>query len=100
VPFCADTPDGTLLAIRVIPRAGKTHVAGIRDGALLVRVSAPPVEGAANDALLEFLADELRVPRRSVRLTGGNRSRRKRVLVTGMNAAALRAALSLRGKHA
>jgi hypothetical protein len=93
VPFCAETPDGVLLTIRVIPRARKTQLAGIRDGALVVKVSTPPVEGAANDTLLAFLADQLHLPRRAVRLVGGDRSRQKRVAVAGVTAAAVRAAV-------
>jgi uncharacterized protein len=69
----------------VIPRAGNTALAGERDGRLLVRLSAPPVEGAANDALVEFLAKTLGVPRRSVRLVAGTRSRQKRVAVEGLS---------------
>lgn len=53
---------------------------------MLVRVAAPPVEGAANDALITFLADLLRVPRRNIRLIRGERSRRKRIAVAGVNA--------------
>ncbi|MBW8861369.1 MAG: DUF167 domain-containing protein, partial [Acidobacteria bacterium] len=48
------TAAGVELTVRVIPRARKTEISGERDGALVVRVAAPPVEGAANDALVEF----------------------------------------------
>ena len=97
MPYCIDTPDGVFLAVRVIPRAKKTDIAGTRpdvDGdALLVRLSAPPVDGAANDALVEFLAARLNVPRRDVRIVAGERGRRKRVAIAGMTAARVRAAL-------
>jgi uncharacterized protein (TIGR00251 family) len=97
VPYCVETPDGVLLAVRVIPRAKKTELAGTRPGAdgaaLLVRLVAPPVEGAANDALVEFLATRLQVPRRAVRIVGGERGRRKRVMVAGVTADRVRAAL-------
>ncbi|PYR58787.1 MAG: hypothetical protein DMF91_16325, partial [Acidobacteria bacterium] len=63
--FCVSTADGVILAVRVIPRARKSEIAGTRDGALLVRLAAPPVEGAANDALIEFLAKRLGAPRRA-----------------------------------
>jgi len=72
------------LVIRVIPRARKTELAGERDGALLVRLAAPPVEGAANDALVDFLASTLHVPRRRIRIVAGERSRHKRVAIDGM----------------
>ncbi len=55
----------------------------MRDNALLVRLAAPPVEGAANDALIAFLADRLRVPRRAVQIVSGERGRQKRVAVAG-----------------
>jgi len=75
---------GTLLDVRVIPRASRSAVAGVRDGALLVRLAAPPVDGEANAALIALLADALGVPRRDLALVGGERARRKRVKVSGM----------------
>jgi uncharacterized protein (TIGR00251 family) len=68
---------------RVIPRAKTTELAGTRDGAIVVRVAAPPVEGAANDALIELLADRLHLPRRNIRIVGGETGRRKRIEITG-----------------
>ena len=76
----------TVLDIRVIPRAHKTAAAGERDGALLVRLAAPPIEGAANAALVDFLASALDLPRRNIRIVSGERSRRKRVAIAGMTA--------------
>ena len=78
----------------MIPRAGRTEFAGERDGALLVRLAAPPVEGAANAALVDFLATALDLPRRSIRIVSGERSRRKRVAIAGMTAEQVRAILS------
>jgi uncharacterized protein len=78
------TPSGVEITVRVIPRARQTGCAGERDGALLIRLAAPPVEGAANDSLVGFLAEALQIPRRSVRITSGERSRRKRVVVQGL----------------
>jgi uncharacterized protein (TIGR00251 family) len=75
-----------MLAVRVIPRARKTEIAGTREDALVVRLAAPPVEGAANDALIEFLADRLHVARRAVRIVSGERGRQKRVAVSGVTA--------------
>lgn len=80
--------------VRVIPRAGRTQLAGERDGRLLVRLAAPPVEGAANDALIVFLAEILDVPRRAIRIVAGERGRQKRVAVDGVNAALARARLA------
>ena len=68
-------------SIRVTPRASANAVGGARDGALLVRVTAPPVEGKANDAVVEVLAEALDVPRGEVRLEQGAATRTKRVSV-------------------
>jgi uncharacterized protein (TIGR00251 family) len=87
------TPTGVILDVRVIPRAKKTQVGGVRDDALVVRLAAPPVEGAANAALIEFLADTLRLPRHAIQILSGERGRRKRVAIAGVTAAAVRAAL-------
>ena len=83
-----------ILAVRVIPRARKSEIAGTRDGALLVRLAAPPVEGAANDALIEFLAKRLGAPRRAVRIVSGERGRQKRVAIAGVKAEQVLALLS------
>ena len=82
--LCVETADGVVIAVRVIPRAGKHEIAGIRGGALLVRLAAPPVEGAANDALIAFLAGRLRVPRRALRIVSGEHGRQKRVAIDGV----------------
>ncbi len=68
----------------MIPRAKKTEMAGTREGALLVRLAAPPVEGAANDALIEFLSKLFDLPRRAIRLVSGDKSRTKRVAIEGL----------------
>ena len=71
----------------MIPRAGRTGFAGLRDGALLVRLAAAPVDGAANDELVALLAKALRIPKRDVTIVSGERSRSKRVRVAGWDAA-------------
>jgi uncharacterized protein (TIGR00251 family) len=81
------TPDGIIINVRVVPRAGKAGPSGVRGGALLVRLHAPPVEGAANAELVEVLAATLGVPKRAVAIVAGERSRQKRVQVTGVDAA-------------
>lgn len=80
--------------MRVIPRAGRTVAAGWRGDALLVRLAAAPVEGAANEALIAFLADALGCPRRSITIAHGEKSRDKRVRVEGFEAAELQRRLS------
>ena len=83
--------DGERLSfmIRVTPRASANAVGGERDGALLVRVTAPPVEGKANDAVVEVLAEALDVPRTAIRLERGAAARTKRVSVPRVAEAAL-----------
>jgi uncharacterized protein len=77
----------------VVPRAGRTMVAGIRGEALLVRLTAPPVDGAANEALVTYLSAVLDLPRRDLTLVAGQTSRIKRIAVRGLSAANLRARL-------
>ena len=74
----------TTIDVRVIPRARKTECAGFRDDVLVVRVAAPPVEGAANAALIAFFSAALHVPRRAVRILSGDRGRHKRVAIDGV----------------
>jgi uncharacterized protein (TIGR00251 family) len=78
-------PDGIILPVRVVPRAGRSGIDGIRQGAFLVRLNAPPVEGAANDELIDVIARTLHVPRRNVTIVSGGRSRNKRVHVSGID---------------
>ena len=77
-------------AVRVVPRASKTAAVGAHAGALKVRVAAPPVEGAANEELVRFLARELGVPVRAVQVVAGHTARSKRVRVEGARAESLR----------
>lgn len=78
------TPDGPVITVRVVPRAGRSGVAGTRDGALLVRLAAAPVEGAANAELVEVISELLGVPKRAVTIVAGERGRLKRVRVEGV----------------
>jgi uncharacterized protein (TIGR00251 family) len=87
------TAAGVEIDVRVIPRASRTTLGGTRDHALLIRLAAPPVEGAANDALIEFLADILHVPQRAVRIVRGARGRLKRVAVDGVDEVTARSRL-------
>jgi uncharacterized protein len=90
-----DGRDGALIAVKVIARASKPGVTGIRDGAVLVRLSAPPVDGAANAELVDVIADALGVSKRAITITSGSTSRRKTLQITGMTAAAIIIKLSL-----
>ena len=84
-----------LVDVRVIPRAGRSGLAGTRGGALLVRLNAPPVEGAANAELIALLARTFGVARRAVTIVSGERSRQKRVQVEGVAMAAAAARLGI-----
>jgi uncharacterized protein (TIGR00251 family) len=86
--FLADSPAGVTFAVRVIPRAGRTAITGVRGDALLVRLAAPPVDGAANDALIAFLARQFDRPKRDVAIVAGPASRDKRVAIRGLTAEA------------
>jgi len=77
----------------VIPRAPRSRVDGERAGAILIRLAAPPVDGAANDALVGFLAKALDLPRRNIAIVSGQKSRDKRVQIDGMDADAIRTRL-------
>lgn len=79
------TPDSdVILTVRVIPRAARSAIAGSRDNALLVRLTAPPVEGAANAELIRLLAETLDIPKRNITLISGERARLKRVKIVGL----------------
>ena len=88
------SPDGTIVDVRVIPRARKSAIAGTRDDAVLVRLKAPPVDGAANDELIRVLADLLGVPQRNIQIVSGERSRGKRVRISGRTVADVERLLS------
>jgi len=90
-----ETTTGVEVSVRVIPRARKSDVSGRRGDALLVRLAAPPLEGAANSALVELLADRLGTPARFIRIIGGDRSRDKRVAVFGVTRAQFLRSLGL-----
>jgi uncharacterized protein (TIGR00251 family) len=81
------------VTVRLTPHAGKNEIAGERDGALLVRVTAPPVDGQANAALCRLIAKRARVGARSVAIVRGASSREKVVRVEGISSENLRAAL-------
>ncbi len=81
--------DKLTFTVRVVPRASRTQIVGEADGALRVRIAAPPVAGAANDELVRVLARALKVSRNAVAITAGQTSRLKRVAVSGIEPKAL-----------
>ncbi len=76
--------------VRVVPRASKTAVAGELDGAVKIRIASPPVDGAANEELIRFLAKLLDVRRSDIEIIGGQTSKSKIVRVSGNSAEAVR----------
>jgi uncharacterized protein (TIGR00251 family) len=81
-----DTKDGAILTVHVQPKASTTECVGIYGAALKIRVAAPPVDGAANDALIRFLAQTLSLPLAAVCIESGTGGRRKRVRLRGVTA--------------
>ena len=80
---------GLTFAVRVVARASVSGIAGEHDGALRVRIAAPPVEGAANRELIKVLAKSFELPRNAVQIVSGANSRSKTVRINGANAAKL-----------
>lgn len=72
------------MSVRVQPRAAASEIAGVHGDALKVRLTAPPVDGAANEALVEFLAGTFEIPKRTVTIVSGSSSRSKVVELTGI----------------
>jgi uncharacterized protein (TIGR00251 family) len=88
--------DGAVrFAVRVQPRSSRVGVGGLHGGALKVRVHAPPVDGAANDAVIAVLSAALGAARRAIRIVSGESSRSKVVEVLGLTEGELRARLGL-----
>ena len=88
-------PTTVRIGVRVLPRAKRTEIAGRRGAAILVRLAAPPVDGAANAALVAFLADRLGLPLRQVTITRGSASRDKVLAIEGLAPAEIAARLGV-----
>lgn len=92
-----EKPGGVTFSARIQPRAAKNQISGVHDGALKIRITAPPVEGAANEACIGIVAQVLGVPRSRVAIIGGATSRNKMLHVNGIDAAHLLATLKNSG---
>jgi uncharacterized protein (TIGR00251 family) len=90
-----DTVGGAVFTVKLHPRAKKNAVTGIVGDALKLAVTAPPVDGRANEACIEFFANLFAVPRSSITIASGETSRRKVLRVAGLSAAELRRRLEL-----
>ena len=82
-----------VLHVHVVPRARKTEIAGRHGDAIKIKLAAPPVDGAANDELVRFVAQRLGVARGAVTLTAGATARRKKLTVSGITTQAAECAL-------
>ena len=90
-----DTKDGAILTVHIQPKASATECVGIHGDALKIRVAASPIDGAANEELIRFLARRLSIPSTSVQIHSGASGRHKRVLVKGTTARLVTARLNL-----
>ena len=91
--FVQDVADGCTVSVRVHPGARKNGVTGVHAGAVKIALTAPPVDGRANEALISFFADALRVPRARIAIVAGTSSRAKTIRITGKSMAEVAAAL-------
>jgi len=89
-----DSPKGVSFAIRVQPRARKNAITGVVGDALKLAFTAPPVEGRANQAVIEFFADLFAIPRSSVTIASGETSRNKVIRISGLTMPAVRERLA------
>ncbi len=88
-----DSECGAILTVHVQPNASRTECVGVHGDALKIRLAARPVDGAANDELIRFVAEQCVVPRTNVQLQAGAEARRKRLCVKGITAQVLLARL-------
>jgi uncharacterized protein len=88
-------PEGITFQVRVLPRSSRNQVAGVSEGVLKIKLTAPPVEGAANEMLIEFLSEKLKIPKSKISIVRGQSSKSKTVMASGIDAARLGKILSL-----
>jgi len=84
--WITDSQGGAMIQVHATPRASKSEIQGLHGEAVKIRLKAPPVDGKANDALIEFLADSLGIPQRQITLLSGQTSRQKRLSLQGVTA--------------
>lgn len=85
-PYLRETADGVYVAVKLQPRASSNAIQGAHGVELKIAVTAPPVDSAANSALVEFLAEKLTVPRSRIQLVRGQTSRHKTIFIGGARA--------------
>lgn len=84
-PFIEESGDGALISIVVQPRSSKSEIVGIHDGLLKVKISSPPVDGEANESCIKYFSKLLKVPKSDIRIVKGERSKRKKISVSGVD---------------
>ncbi len=77
--------EGLLICINVQPKASKTEIVGIHKDALKIKLTSPPVDGAANSLLIKFISKELGIAKSRINLRSGERSRQKKIIIEGMS---------------
>ena len=90
-----DTAQGAQFALRVQPRSSRNAIAGVVGEAVKLAITAPPVDGKANQAVIEFLAELFRVPKSSIAIVSGETGRNKLIAVRGLSAEQVRKALGV-----
>lgn len=84
--WITDSKNGAIIQVHATPRASKSQIQGLHGDALKIRLQAPPVDGKANETLIEFLAETLGLPQRQITLLSGQTSRQKRLNLQGVTA--------------
>ncbi|MEI6166554.1 MAG: DUF167 domain-containing protein [bacterium] len=84
--WITDSKSGVIIQVHASPRASKTQIQGLHGDAVKIRLQAPPVDGKANETLIEFLAKTLGIPQRQITLISGQTSRQKRLNLQGITA--------------
>lgn len=90
-----DCPDGCRIFLYARPRASRTKIAGLHGGRVKIQISAPPVDGAANDEVIAFLAKKLDLRKSDIELTSGQSGKRKTIVAHGIGAAQTKEKLGL-----
>jgi uncharacterized protein len=92
--FLKEGPEGITFQVRVLPRSSRNQVAGVSGGVLKIKLTAPPVEGAANEMLIEFLSEKLKISKSKISIVRGQSSKSKTVMASGIDAGQLGKILS------
>jgi len=93
---CSEDNRGLTFAVRIVPRASRSEIAGEQSGALRLRIAAAPVEGAANQELIKLLAKSFKLPQKAVEIVSGAASKNKIVRIQGADATRLRQLVTLK----